>query len=451
MNHKLSPHHCLAFSTSLCAVKVWKLTQFLIVLSMTAASCAQALTQPTGDISPETNLPLPAVRYSISLTHFNHLYEEYQIDGKPMGVVHIYSRFPSYDYAAEPKEGFTCVDDVARAIVMLVREWRHEPDAQQLLKIQRMVEFVLHQQNSNGYFNNFIWSDLSTNLTYKTSVAELNWWSLRALWSLEEAYPLFDHDPAIANRISKATDLLVKNLERDLPVGAHITTIESGVELPTWLPAGSGADQAAEAILGLLPHYRRTQRPGARRLVEALGDGILMMQKGSAETYPYGLFLSWRNTWHAWGNIQAYAMLIAGEELGRHDYISSALREIDHFYPYLLKSGLAESIRIRSEHEHKFSEIDRHRYAQIAYGMRPMIFAAMKAYAMTKDDKYRALGQRLGAWFFGKNDADTPMYHSESGMGFDGITALGQVNRDSGAESTIETLLAVQALRDGTR
>ena len=34
---------------------------------------------------------------------------------KKVGIVHIYSEYPDYEFEIEPKEGFTCVDDVARA------------------------------------------------------------------------------------------------------------------------------------------------------------------------------------------------------------------------------------------------------------------------------------------------------------------------------------------------
>ena len=48
--------------------------------------------------------------------HFNHLYKEINFNEKKVGIVHIYSEYPDYDFEIEPKEGFTCVDDVARAI-----------------------------------------------------------------------------------------------------------------------------------------------------------------------------------------------------------------------------------------------------------------------------------------------------------------------------------------------
>lgn len=408
---------------------------FALLLAMSTVTAANAATVPF-----ETK--------PVSMKHFNHLYADVDIGGKQMGVVHIYSQFPDYAFAIEPKEGYTCIDDVSRAIVMLAHEWRLHRNPEVLRKIRRLTEFVLHLQNRNGYFNNFLWNDQSINVSYQTTIAELNWWSLRALMSLEEAYPLLQDDLALAGRMRAATDHVVGNLTRDLLALPHTTTVAAGIAVPTWLPAGSGADQAGQAIIALLPHYRRTGKPQVRRLLESLADGLLLMQKGDAGTYPYGMFLSWRNTWHAWGNDQAYALLMAGEGLGRKDYVASALKEVDNFYPYLLRTGFAASIEIRCEGA-RCVEVGRRRYPQIAYGVRPMIYAAIKAWSMTRNEKYRAIANDLGAWLSGRNDAGTPMVDPDTGIVFDGIVGAAQINRNSGAESTIEALLALQALKDG--
>ena len=66
-----------------------------------------------------------------------------------------------------------------------------ETDKNKIQKVKKLTSFLLYMQNENGWFNNFIWDDLSINTTYKTSIAELNWWSLRALWALESVYHLF--------------------------------------------------------------------------------------------------------------------------------------------------------------------------------------------------------------------------------------------------------------------
>lgn len=423
---------------------------FLLALALATGGVVKAAPISPATLAPTARLAAVMQAGAVSLTHFDHLYADLEIDGKPMAVVHIYSNFPDYSYAIEPNEGYACVDDVARAIVMLAHEWRKHRQPESLRKIRRLTEFVLHLQNSNGYFNNFIWNDLRINRDYRTSVAELNWWSLRALLSLEEAYPLLQDDAALAARIGAASERMVNNLERDLLTLPHVTTVEAGLTVPAWLPAGSGADQAAQAILALLPHYRRTGKPAVKRMVESLSDGLLLMQKGDAKNFPYGMFLSWRSSWHAWGNDQAYALLSAGEALGRRDYIASALTEVDHFYPYLLRTGFAEAIEIRGQGA-RYVEVSRRRFPQIAYGVRPMISAAMKAYALTKNEKYRATAAELGAWLFGRNDAGTPIYDARTGIVFDGIVGPAKLNRNSGAESTIEALLALQALTDGVR
>ncbi len=78
-----------------------------------------------------------------------------------------------------------------------------------------------------------------------------------------------------------------------------------------------------------------------------MADGLLLTQKGDADIFPFGAYLSWQNIWHAYGNSQAYAMLKAGQLLHRKDYIESALLEIDHFYPYLMKENFPAYFSIK--------------------------------------------------------------------------------------------------------
>jgi len=43
---------------------------------------------------------------------------------------------------------------------------------------------------------------------------------------------------------------------------------------------------------------------------------------------PYGAFLSWQNTWHAWGNSQSDALIDAGRVLNKKEYIMLRLRKL---------------------------------------------------------------------------------------------------------------------------
>ena len=380
---------------------------------------------------------------AINLQHFNHLYKEINVNGDTLGIVHIYSEYPNYAYAIEPSEGFTCVDDVARAIVMLSEYYKTGEDTKEIMrKIKMLIKFILHLQNDNGYFNNFLWNDFTINTTYQTSVAELNWWSFRALWALETAFPLISDNPVLSKKVQIAVARLVVNIKTDLGTQELRVDTVNTLAIPSWLPHQYAADQAAVLILGLLPFQSRTGDPEVKNLIDKLAKGIMLMQKGDAVQYPYGAFLSWENLWHAWGNSQAYALLKAGHQFNNEDYIKSALVEIDYFYPYLLKNGFAEAFWIEKDHDH-FIETKRNSFPQIAYGIRPMVWASTEAYQITYNKVYLDLSKDLKSWFFKNNVAKTTMYHATTGRGYDGINSNEGINKNSGAESTIECLLTL--------
>lgn len=403
------------------------------------AGCAAAQAPRLAATTPQT-----AQHHRINLAHFDHLFAEATVGGEQVGVLRIYSEAPGYGFAIEPNEGYACVDDVARGMVLLAAMPALTPSRQRQLDL--MTRFVLRMQADNGYFHNFIWHDGRINREYRTSLAELNWWSLRALWGLEAAIGKLPATSDTARRARVAADLLVANLTRDLPVAGVGTTTVEGVGVPEWLPFGSGADAASTALLGLLAHDRRTRDPGTRALIVRLGEGLVAMRAGDPATFPYGAHLSWRNRWHAWGNAQAYALLRAGALLNRADFTRSALAEVDGFYPHLLRTRMLSSFALRRDGDRlAASEVEQ--FPQIAYGLSPMVLAATEAYRTTGDTRYRALAERLYAWFEGDNAAKRAMYDPATGRAYDGIVGARKVNENSGAESTVEALFAVMAIQ----
>ncbi|MBL4745011.1 MAG: hypothetical protein JKY08_01455 [Flavobacteriaceae bacterium] len=419
----------------------WRRNSIGIILLLTVfISCSDS----------DNDALLPMQNSTVNFNHFNYLYQDFSLNGVAVGVVNIYSEYPNYNYAIEPNEGFTCVDDVARAIVLLTGrlEGLENPNPT-LDKIKKLTEFVLQMQHENGYFNNFVWRNGSINTTYKTSVANLNWWSLRALWSLETVLPVFESDTAMEIRIKNSIDKVVANIVGELPSNNSEKTVVNGVELPTWLPQQYASDQASLLMLGLLKNYRRNTSENVKLLIESLADGIMLTQKGGKGTYPNGAFMSWANLWHAWGNNQSYALLLVGEYFNNQTYIDSALKEVDNLYPLLLKNGFMEAFYIQKSGS-VFIEKERKQFPQIAYGLRPMVFATYKAYDITGESKYLDLATNLSAWLYGENDAYTSIYNPESGICFDGIVGTGEVNRNSGAESTIESLFILQHIENRT-
>ena len=89
---------------------------------------------------------------------------------------------------------------------------------------------------------------------------------------------------------------------------------------------------------------------------------------------------------------------------------------------------------------------DTMQFAQIAYGIRPMISATLEAYDITGDKKFAGLAQEITSWFFGKNLLREKMYDKETGRCYDGLVSANKINKNAGAESTIEALLALQLM-----
>ncbi|GAB3641135.1 hypothetical protein [Spirosoma arcticum] len=395
---------------------------------------------------PAAQTPTVAERY-VSLSHLDRLYQAVKLaNGAEVGTVAIYSEAPDYRLVTDADEGFTCVDDVSRAALFLLREPDLATSTDKQAKLRAMTEFVLQLQSEGGYFYNFLWPDRLINKTFKTSVAEPNFWSWRAMWHLTEVYPYYQKaDPALAGRIQTATQKLVTVTLRDFGSRRQEFNFVRGVKVPKWLPFGSGSDQAAIMLLGLANVQQQTPSADVLKLIELLGEGIVAMQYGGPGQYPYGAILSFENNWHAYASDQAYALLRVGKALNKPAWQTAARREIDNLYPYLLKEGLLESFAVEQSGS-EVKAVATAKFSQIAYGVRPMVWAALEAYDQTKDAKYADMAVQFAGWFLGKNPANAVMYDRATGRGYDGIGSNAVVNRNSGAESTIESLWAFQRL-----
>jgi len=240
-----------------------------------------------------------------------------------------------------------------------------------------------------------------------------------------------------------AINKLVARIKIDLVNVPQTTTSYNGVIAPDWLPSGSASDQSALLIIGLINYLNSNNDAVIQTFIKSLADGIVLMQQSDSTQFPYGAFLSWQNTWHAYGNDQAYALMLAGNFLGNQAYTKAALTEVDNFYPWLLKSGYLSAFSI-SNAGGSISILSDTGYAQIAYGIEPMVFSAIEAYRETGQQIYADLAGHLVAWFLGANPTGNYMYNTTTGVCYDGIESPTSVNQNSGAESTIEALLSLQ-------
>lgn len=378
----------------------------------------------------------------VNSAHLDYLYEEINVAGKEMAIIHIYSNAPDYKYIGDDDEGIACVDDVARAAVYYLYDWQTNNNEESLSKNRKLVEFILYMQADNGYFYNFIWDDYSINKDFKTSVGEPNWWSWRALWTLAESYEAYiTIDPVLSERIWNSIERIITSIKSDIPEEYKYENI-AGLETPSWLPYKYASDQASVLLLGLSEYYKITKDEVILNYMKELCDGIIVMQINDDSSEFNGAFLSWENTWHAWGNLQSYSLLKCYQLIEDETYLVAAKKELDNFYNYLIENNFLNSFSVEKK-DGLIVTTKKEIFSQIAYNIRPMVFALLEAYKITGEQKYAEHASKAALWLMGNNPAEAIMYDKESGRVYDGINSADVVNKNSGGESTIEGLLSL--------
>lgn len=381
----------------------------------------------------------------VNLSHLDYLNVPVTFStGTTAAGIFIYSEAPDYHRVGDRDEGFTCVDDVSRAALVYLRSSKFNTDTATQSKLYHLLQFILEMQSSNGYFYNFLFTNNTINTNGGTSTNNANWWSWRALQTLAEAAPLIKNtNTPLASQVKGAMDKLIARVKLDLVNLPATTKLVNGITVPQWLPAGSGTDQAAVMILGMIGYCNLTDDPIIKTYIKKLADGIALMQQGDTNSYPYGCILSWENEWHAYGSDQAYALFQAGTFLNDTQYTAKAMLAVGGFLSWLLQNGYKSSFAI-VKNGSVYTLQSEKTYDQIAYGFRPLVFATIEAYKITGQEKYADMAGHLAAWLFGANDAAVNMFDVSTGRCFDGINSSSNVNKNSGAESTIEALLTIQ-------
>jgi hypothetical protein len=373
----------------------------------------------------------------INLAHLQRLTEVVAWQGTPVALVHIYSEAPGYGWVDAAGEGIAAVDDVARAALVYLAYYERTGDTQALDLARYALDFVRHLQAEDGEYYNFVLDREGTiNTGGRTSYKSAGWWAARGQWALAYGFRVFgDVDPTYAATLREAYLRGEQALRQAIgPVGAYDEL--HGVRIPAWL-VSNGSDVSALAILGLAEYYRAEPNSRTRQLIANLANGVAAYQLGGPGIYPYAAHPS--NTtstalWHAWGSHQVHALALAGTLLDRQDWIESARREADTFFVRLLATDLINEMLPLPR-----------RGGQIAYGTQVLTSGFWALYQATGEEQYARYAGLTASWFLGNNMAGVPMYDPETGRCFDGIDGPTpyRVNRNAGAESTIEALYAL--------
>lgn len=398
-----------------------------ILLLPFAVTCSQPTKQP------------PSL---VNFAHLEHLTEKILLGGDSVSIVHIYSNYPDYRWveaADSGPEGIACVDDAARAAVVYLRHYELTGNLTSLIKAKSFLKFVLKMQAEDGEFYNFVFADHSINRDGKTSYKSFTWWAMRGVWSLSLGYRVFRQvDSGFASALKIAIDRSLPHVESLLQKYGEVQTVGT-YRVPQWLLFESGADVTSELVLGLAEYYLATGDQKVRGFIKKLSAGLIMMQDGDETSFPFGLHRSWQTTWHMWGNGQTQALAYAGKVFNDSAMVQSAEREARGFYSRLLIDGFMKEMDLAQPER-------RVEYEQIAYGVRPMIIGLIRLYEVTGRTEYLKMAGLAGSWFFGNNVLHDQIYDRTNGRCFDGIRDSLTVNKNSGAESTIEALYSVVEL-----
>jgi hypothetical protein len=375
----------------------------------------------------------------VNLDHLLFLTEPVMFGDQNVAIVHIYSEYPDYEWVDAAGEGITAVDDVARAALVYLAYYEQTGDSRTLDQARLCLDFVRYMQAEDGWFYNFVTDAGGTinpqgSTSYKTLTG---WWAMRGLWALAEGYRVFAGvDPAYAAELQAAYQLTESALAGEVLHNYGTYSQLHGFSIPAWIPGGA-ADNSSVMLLSLTSYYRANPNPDTQALIEHVASGISEYVLGDSATYPFGMHPVTTNApgyWHAWGSHMVHALAEAGAVLNRQDWIDSAAYEAETF---MMRQLAFERIR-------EMGILPR-RLGQIAYGTDMLVQGYMALYRATGEEKYARYAGLAASWFFGNNMADVPVYDPETGRCFDGIEGpvAWRVNRNAGAESTIEALLAL--------
>jgi len=348
-------------------------------------------------------------------------------------------------------QGSYDTDDLARAAVVYIRHWQQFGDAHSRAAAYGLLRTVTYMQTvSNDARNgNFVlWMQPDGRLHASVpgdlpdpSDSGSSYWLARSLWALGEGYAAFrTADPGFAKFLQARFTLARQAVDRQNLAHYGSYTLFDGAQMPAWL-INDGADASSEAMYGFSAYVGAAPTDGAARQdLERLADGVAQMAlSNDPSTWSFGAILPYtgsRSMWHSWGDQMAGSLATAGAALHEQRFIDAAISEEAAFVPHLLVQGGTDQAWLPAP-------ID---LAQIAYDADATLQNLLRTSEASGLTSFRKLAGIEAAWYFGNNRSGVQMYDPETGVTFDGLEANGDVNQNSGAESTIEGLLSMLAL-----
>lgn len=301
-----------------------------------------------------------------------------------------------------PEHGY-CLDDVARALVVICHE--HDPSPALRDLGRRYLEFTLAAVDADGSCHN----RMNVDGSWTDEPAREDWWG-RALWGLGVAAA---QAPTHAMR---ARALL--GFRR-----------AARVRSPHPRAMAFAALGAGELLLN------RTEEISAEQL---LRDAVLAIGPNSDDpAWP------WPQPRLTYGNGSIVeALLLAGAVLPERVTLERGLELLDFLLDIETHDGHLSVTPVGGRGPGD---------PMPGFDQQPIEVAALadacaRAYDLTGDTRWRRGVAMAWAWFAGDNDSATPMFDTDTGGGYDGLMQHGP-NLNQGAESTLALLSTAQHAR----
>jgi multiple sugar transport system substrate-binding protein len=347
--------------------------------------------------------------------YLEHLVLDATVNKQPVRVVSLYAEAPDYKPTGSPErdgfEGIASVDDAARATVAYLRAYETTGDVRARDQAISLLNFVSSMEKGDGEFVNFIDASGRQNLNAVSSRKSMSFWAARSVWGLAEAERVLGpKDSMQVKNFRPVLDRAVTRMQRDIDAGHLI---------------GGSATATAEGLLGLLALQRAEPSPSLGALAGRAATLLISLSD---------------KPWHAWGDRSTEALATAAVVLNRPEFTKAAKREADTLWSKFLLAGQVPA-EISSDGTAKW-------FPQIAYGIGPIVEGYLALAEATGDRRYAIFAGLTASWFVGANAAHIDMYDEKTGRTFDGIDGPSpvKVNRNAGAESTIESLIALQSV-----
>ncbi len=291
-----------------------------------------------------------------------------------------------------------CVDDVARALVVCVREPDPTPRLVELAGVY--LRFVLTAQAPDGQIRNRRGAD--TEWQDEPSLEDC--WG-RAVWGLGSAFALM---PELNESVLAAFEL------------------SAGRRSP-WSRASAFAALGAAEVIAVDP-----ANVVARRLLTDLADSVTSVPIGGRWQWPESR-LRYAN------GVLPESLLAAGHALNRPGLVRAGLDRLDWLMRIETTAG---RLSVTPVGGWSIGE-PRPGFDQQPIEVAALADACARAYSITGDGRWLAEVRRCAAWFDGDNDAQAVLHDPRTGGGFDGLEVDGR-NENQGAESTLAFLSVMQ-------